>query len=68
MVCLGDRLVMEDRYVGLDSRIEYIIDKARRNGIRKKPIPIILEKKKTLNVLWMRSESSNRYDGGPADG
>ncbi|MEI3518953.1 MAG: HD domain-containing protein [Clostridia bacterium] len=31
MVCLGDRLV-EDTYVGLDSRIEYIIDKAKRNG------------------------------------
>lgn len=28
MVCLADRLVKEDRYVGLDERIEYILDKA----------------------------------------
>ncbi|MCQ2550926.1 MAG: HD domain-containing protein [Clostridia bacterium] len=30
MVCLGDRVVKEDKYVGLDERIEYIIDKAGR--------------------------------------
>ena len=45
MVCLGDRLVMEDRYVGLDARIEYIINKARRNG-HPEAEKIILEKKK----------------------
>ncbi len=28
MVCLGDRLIKEDCYVGLDERIEYIIHKA----------------------------------------
>ncbi|MEE0691724.1 MAG: hypothetical protein U0M33_02295 [Lachnospiraceae bacterium] len=28
MVCLGDRLVKEDRYVGLDERIDYILHKA----------------------------------------
>jgi uncharacterized protein len=28
MVCLADRLVMEDRYVGLHTRMEYIINKA----------------------------------------
>lgn len=28
LVCLGDRLVKEDRYVGLDERIEYILNKA----------------------------------------
>lgn len=44
MVCLGDRLVKEGTYVGLDSRIEYIIDKAKRNG-KEDAIPIILEKK-----------------------
>ena len=44
IVCLGDRLVKEDAYVGLDSRIEYIIDKAKRNG-KEEAIPIILEKK-----------------------
>lgn len=28
MVCLADRLVKEDKYVGLDERIEYILKKA----------------------------------------
>lgn len=28
LVCLGDRLVKEDRYVGLDERFRYIMDKA----------------------------------------
>ena len=28
LVCLADRLVMEDRYVGLDARMEYIMNKA----------------------------------------
>lgn len=32
LVCLGDRLVREDEYVGLDKRMEYIIAKARRQG------------------------------------
>lgn len=45
MVCLGDRLVKEDKYVGLDARIEYIINKASRNG-HPEAKPIILEKKK----------------------
>ena len=45
MVCLGDRLVKEDSYVGLDARMDYIIDKAKRNG-RPDAERIILEKKK----------------------
>lgn len=28
LVCLGDRLVKEDKYVGLDERFRYIMDKA----------------------------------------
>lgn len=28
MVCLGDRLVKEDHYVGVDERFQYIMDKA----------------------------------------
>lgn len=31
MVCIGDRLVIEDHYVGIDKRFEYIIDKAKIN-------------------------------------
>lgn len=45
MVCIGDRLVKEDSYVGIDARIEYIINKARRNG-HPEAEPFILEKKK----------------------
>lgn len=32
MIWLGDRLVKEDRYVGIDERFEYIIQKARDMG------------------------------------
>ena len=45
MVCLGDRLVKEDSYVGLDARIEYIINKAKKCG-HPEAEPFILEKKK----------------------
>lgn len=45
MVCLGDRVVMEDEYVGLDRRIDYVINKAKKNG-NPGAKPIILEKKK----------------------
>ncbi|MBR5315990.1 MAG: HD domain-containing protein [Firmicutes bacterium] len=31
LVCIGDRLVIEDQYVGLDKRFTYIIDKAKVN-------------------------------------
>ncbi|HIU25613.1 MAG TPA: HD domain-containing protein [Candidatus Copromorpha excrementigallinarum] len=44
LVCLGDRLVMEDRYVGLDRRIDYVIAKAKRQG-HPEAKPYILEKK-----------------------
>ncbi len=29
LVCIGDRLVIEDQYAGLDKRFEYIINKAK---------------------------------------
>lgn len=32
MIWLGDRLVKEDQYVGIDERFEYIIEKARSMG------------------------------------
>ena len=32
MIWLGDRLVKEDEYVGIDARFEYIIEKARKMG------------------------------------
>lgn len=43
LVCLGDRLVREDEYVGLDVRIEHIINKA---GNEPKRTERILESKK----------------------
>jgi hypothetical protein len=32
LVCLGDRTVIEDRFVGVEDRINYIVDKATRHG------------------------------------
>ena len=32
LVCLGDRLVREDQYAGLDKRMEYIVRKAEKAG------------------------------------
>ena len=45
MVCLGDRIVLEDEYVGLDKRMDYVINKAKNNG-HPEAEQIILEKKK----------------------
>ena len=47
LVCLADRLGKEDRYVGIDERVQYIIDKAVRNG-HPEAEPRILEKKEEL--------------------
>ena len=33
IICLGDRLVKEDTYVGIDERFDYISEKARQHGI-----------------------------------
>ncbi len=32
LVCLGDRLVKEDKYVGLEKRIQYVIEKVEKRG------------------------------------
>lgn len=56
LVSLGDRLTLEDRYVGIDRRMEYIIDKAERNGnfsVR----PVILRKKEETKKLLNEIES-----------
>lgn len=50
LVCLGDRLVKEDQYVGLDKRIDYVIAKVKAQGhgdAEKR----ILEKKKEARKL-----------------
>lgn len=33
IICLGDRLVKEDTYVGIDKRFDYIIEKAKKYGV-----------------------------------
>ncbi len=56
MVCLGDRLVKEDKYVGLDERIDYVIEKMQRNG-NFDARPFILEKKKDCQRFLDQIES-----------
>ena len=53
LVCLGDRLVKEDRYVGLDERIKYIIHKA---GDKPNVTERILENKATTRVFMDKIE------------
>lgn len=50
IVCLGDRTVKEDEYVGLDKRMQYIIDKVRYHG-RPGSEERILEKKEEAKKL-----------------
>lgn len=45
IVCLADRVVLEDRYVGLDRRMDYVIAKAKAQG-HEDAIPHILKRKK----------------------
>lgn len=47
MVCLGDRLVLEDAYAGLDKRMEYIIRKAEKAGRPGAAEAIACKKKET---------------------
>ena len=53
LVCLADRLVKEDQYVGLDERINYILNKAP-----KKPeiIQTIMERKEETRQLLSEIE------------
>ena len=50
MIWLGDRLVKEDQYVGIDERFEYIIEKARSMGAEDH-IKDILESKADMQRL-----------------
>ena len=55
LICFGDRLVLEDRYAGIDERMDYIIAKAERNG-HKQAKPAILKKKEETKVLLRQIE------------
>jgi len=50
IVCLADRLVMEDRYVGLEKRMDYIVAKAIKNG-NDHHVPHILKRKEETREL-----------------
>jgi len=51
MVCLGDRLIMEDKYVGLDERMDYAIRKAE--GV--KWIEDIINEKREINRILIKN-------------
>lgn len=55
LVCLGDRLVLEDTYTGIDKRMDYIIAKAERRGDMAAK-PVILRKKEETKVLLRQIE------------
>ncbi len=56
LVCLGDRICVEDRYAGIDERIEYIIAKARKGGADDQVIAGILKKKEETKVFIRQIE------------
>lgn len=52
MVCLGDRLVKEHDYVGVDERFDYIIEKApKRHGVKAHLIECREEMRHLLNQI-----------------
>ena len=51
MIWLGDRLVKEDQYVGIDERFDYIIDKARSMGVPEAHFAKIEESKQDMKRL-----------------
>jgi len=57
LVCLGDRLTLEDRYAGIDVRMDYIVKKAERNGHPEAKGRILAKKEQTkvlLNEIELR--------------
>lgn len=50
IVCLGDRLVKEDEFVGLDERMDYVIQKMISWG-KEDAVPVILAKKEQVRSV-----------------
>jgi putative nucleotidyltransferase with HDIG domain len=48
LVCLGDRLILEDKYVGVDARMEYLIKKINAD---ERTIKFIMAKKEITRTL-----------------
>lgn len=57
MVCLADRVVKEDSFVGIDERVEYLIEKSRRRG-HPEAEKILLEKKKETEAFILQIEEA----------
>ena len=54
IVVIGDRLVKEDKYVGVDARMQYIIDKAKAQGHDEAVIAILAKRddmKRLMNQI-----------------
>lgn len=56
LVCLGDRLVLEDQYVGLDKRMDYIIEKAKKHGHPEAEQRILRKKEETRAFITSLEE------------
>ena len=54
LICLADRLILEDAYVGVDARMEYLIKKI---GADKKITEIIMAKKEITKALVKNIEA-----------
>lgn len=54
LVCLGDRTVLEDKYVGLERRMEYVFEKVKNNPVA---IEIITAKKAQTEELIVDIET-----------
>jgi len=50
LVCLGDRVVLENHYAGIERRMDYIIEKSRRHG-RCVPEDKLASVRKEVNIF-----------------
>ena len=51
LVCLGDRLILEDKYVGLEARMDYVIKKADGD----KRVEGVIRERMELNKVLIRN-------------
>ena len=56
LVCLGDRLVIEDNYVGLDKRMEYVINKVPKD--KPEVVEMLLKKKEEDRIMLNKIEET----------
>lgn len=58
MVCIADRVVKENKYVGVDERIDYILNKTDRPEIKEKILKKKAETKKLLDEISLIIDKS----------